>query len=422
MSRRRRLLAMGGGYSIAPGYVDLSRITWARAQDGAQSTSLGPDGLETQFYGADVPRFNGVPRLALIEGQRTNVTPNPWMVGAVPGVIGSGGALPTGFAIDAAAGLTRTVVGTGTMHGRRYLDLRLNGTTATTAFFVLRFQAPVSALEGETWTQQLFLALAGGSLANITSTVVSLRAAGGTVSPSEATFPALAADVWAMRRVSGVVGAGVSSIAAGMAFFAPLSSAIDVTFRIALGNLEQAPFASTLILPAIDTIAASTRGADLVTATLASLGIGDNGACTVLGTFRLPQSAPSGAPQVLWQMDAGGPSNRWTLTNPGGTTFLQLVRVTADVAAGASAAAFTPGAIVRVGVSINGSGGGSMSFNGASAVGVGGGPTSGLTTKRLGNRDDGAAPLNGEIGWLQILPYAVSDAELQARVAALPLT
>jgi hypothetical protein len=76
MSRRSRLLKMGGGWLVAPGYVD-RRITWARTQGGgAQSTSRAADGITTLFYGAGTPRFNGIPRLAMIEGPATNLLLN----------------------------------------------------------------------------------------------------------------------------------------------------------------------------------------------------------------------------------------------------------------------------------------------------------------------------------------------------------
>jgi hypothetical protein len=398
---------------IAPNYVD-SRISVARAQAPfVQSTD---DLLRT--YGADVPRFNASGR-APIEGQRTNSISNSRGEGAVPGVPGT---LPPDWAYPATTGMGRQVVGSGTIGNLTYVDWRVFSASAPINFEIINFRQVMglSASAGTPASVGGFVQVVGGSLANISSTQFRVVWTGGGIQTQT-----IAPDT-VLRRFTHTFTAPVSTTAFaahGLALNFSAGAAIDVTLRLAWPTVELgAPFASSVILPAAGAPAASTRGADLVTAALASLGIGGNGACTMLGTFMIPQAAPPGAPQVLWQMDVGGPSNRWTLTNPGGTAFLQLVRVTADVAAGASAAAFTPGAIVRVGVSINGSGGGSMSFNGASAVSVSGGPTSGLTTKRLGNRDDGVAPLNGEIGHLQILPYAVSDTELQARVAALPLT
>jgi hypothetical protein len=47
-----------------------------------------------------------------------------------------------------------------------------------------------------------------------------------------------------------------------------------------------------------------------------------------------------------------------------------------------------------------------------------GGPTTGLTTLRLGS-ELSSSQLFGEIGTMRVLPYALTDANLQTAVAAL---
>jgi hypothetical protein len=191
--------------------------------------------------------------------------------------------------------------------------------------------------------------------------------------------------------------------------------------RIGWPQLEIGAFASSPILPAVGTPAASTRGADLVTATLASLGIGANGACTVLVSAMLPQAAPAGVDQMLVQLDDGTDANRYRLRNLAGG----LALVAGEVVAGspsdaASAGSFVAGTPFRAGIAIDGAGRIAASFNGGAVQAVTGGPTSGLTILRLGNNAAATAGLFGEVGTLRVLRYALGDAALAAAVAALP--
>lgn len=81
----------------------------------------------------------------------------------------------------------------------------------------------------------------------------------------------------------------------------------------------------------------------------------------------------------------------------------------------------TPGSAFRAGLALDGAGRISGSFNGGAAQVVTGGPASGLTTLRLGNNAIGGTAMFGEVGALTVLPRALSDADLAARVAAMPL-
>ena len=147
------------------------------------------------------------------------------------------------------------------------------------------------------------------------------------------------------------------------------------------------------------------------------------GACTVLGTFMLPQfAAASGATQSIIQLDDGGASNRFMLRNPIPLSAVTVNRVAAGAVAGdASVGTPTAGVAFAAGLTIDGSGRLAASVNGGSVGVRTGGPTSGLTTLRVGIDSSGASALFGDIGYLDILPYPVSDAQLQALVAAMPL-
>ncbi len=199
------------------------------------------------------------------------------------------------------------------------------------------------------------------------------------------------------------------------------ASAGTLTFTVSgsvtWAQLEQAPFASSPVLPPVGTPGASTRGADLVMATLASLGVGANGACTVVGTAMFPQAAPAATDQTLLQIDAGADTNRYRVRmlpgsldiNAGGTNAGSPINAT-------TLGAVTAGVVFRFGVSVDGSGRIAASLNGAAAQTAAGLPTSGLTTIRVGNNAAAKGAMFGEVGTVRVLPFAVSDAELQRLV------
>ncbi len=195
------------------------------------------------------------------------------------------------------------------------------------------------------------------------------------------------------------------------------SLTLTVTGTVSRAQLEAGSFASTYIRKQD---VAATRGADLASATLASLGIGANGACTVLGTFMIPQAAPSGVDQALLQIDAGSDTSRIVLANQSGGL---LVRARApSTTLVANAGSFTAGSAFVSGMVIRGDGTGALCITGGSVQQTSGIPTSGLSTLRVGNNLAGTSPLSGSVAYLDILPYPGSDAQLQALVAAMPLT
>ena len=194
---------------------------------------------------------------------------------------------------------------------------------------------------------------------------------------------------------------------------------LTVTGTVNYAQLEQGTFASTYIRKATG---AATRGADLVTASLASLGIPPSGACTMLWSGVKPQfAAASGATQSIIQLDDGTGTNRFMLRNPTPTSVVTVNRVTAGSVAGdASVGTPSAGVAFAAGLTIDGAGRLAASFNGA-AVGVRiGGPTSGLTTLRVGTDISGASALFGDTGYLDVIPRPVDDATLQRLVAAFP--
>lgn len=136
----------------------------------------------------------------------------------------------------------------------------------------------------------------------------------------------------------------------------------------------------------------------------------------------IPQAAPSGIPQLLVQVDDGGANNRFMLRNATGTSAVAVNRVAGGAVAGDNGVGtFVAGTIFAAGLTIDGAGR-IAGYAGSGPVATRtGGPSSGLTTIRVGVDSAGSSALFGEIAYLDIIPRAVSDAQLQALVAAMPL-
>jgi hypothetical protein len=106
-----------------------------------------------------------------------NFVPNNQMVGAVVGVIGSGGALPTNWATSGGAGLQREIVATGKdSSGRKYVDYRVSGTpTDASAFLTIVASNVVPARNGDSLTRSVRLSSSssGVSAVNFYSDIAS---------------------------------------------------------------------------------------------------------------------------------------------------------------------------------------------------------------------------------------------------------
>jgi len=101
-------------------------------------------------------------------GNTTNLLRNSVAAGAVVGVVGSGGSLPTNWGVQIAGGLTTEVVGTGTAsNGLPYVRVKISGTPSGT-IYRLRFEAQteIAAVLGTRRTGSFYASLAGGALTN----------------------------------------------------------------------------------------------------------------------------------------------------------------------------------------------------------------------------------------------------------------
>ena len=118
--------------------------------------------------------------------------------------------------------------------------------------------------------------------------------------------------------------------------------------RVSVPQLELGSFASSPILPPAGSPQATTRGADLVSAILTTLGIRPTGACTLLLTGMLPQAAPAGAAQSLAQLDSGSDASAIVFDNAAGGSTLRV--------AGQTLGTMTAGTPFRIAASIDGAG------------------------------------------------------------------
>ncbi len=390
---------------------DRLSLTRTQASD-ASSTALDSDNITRQEYAANIARFNGTARRLFIEGSRTNLNSNPRFNGGTPGTPGT---LPTGINTRPTGAPTTEFVGTTAVNGVTYGLFRFAGVPTTTGGQAWALFASDVVVAGTAVTNSVSVYLHAGTLTNVAN--FDLRVAAAEGGATTFTPTATPQRINNTRTTTGTV-----SNTTLRWNYVNTSDAVDFTLAIGLPQREHAPFASSPILPVAGTPATSTRGADLVSATLASLGIGENGACTVIGTAMLPQNAATGLPQTILHIDDCSVTNRYYFQNTAGGAAVQFFATAGGVVVGSgTTGSMTAGTAFRWGVSIDGTGRIATSLNGATAVVATGGVTSGLTTLRLGTNANGTGNLFGEVGAARVLPHGVSNSELQRLVANLPL-
>lgn len=231
---------------------------------------FGPDGnfsetpVDTLRWEFDMTTL--APLGAAFAGARGNAFTNPRFEGATPGVLGSGGVMPTGYGVFG-SGIATEVIGVGTWRGAPALTLRFTSASAP-SFFVLSMPGGPTTVIGDNVITSYWGFVVAGSLAGITSSRVG-NTAGGT---SSLTTPQISATP---NRLTNVRVATSTSIGSGLRFDCTLGAAIDVTITFALPQIENggtANFASAPILPAVGSLTASTRAQGSVTIPVQQLG------------------------------------------------------------------------------------------------------------------------------------------------------
>lgn len=240
-------------------------IAFTRA---STATYFGSTGT-LQSAAVDAPRFDYDPSTLvaqgfLVEESRTNSIRNNTMVGAVAGTPGTA---PTNWSSAATTnGLNRQIVGTGTANGITYIDIRYSGTTTAGTF--VNFAGPesntfIAATNGQAWTSSAWVAVVGGSTANLTGLSVRTRFSdAGGVELTQASADLLGATSTMQRFSVALTAANASTafVATNFSFSFNNGVAIDITLRIGLPQLELGAFA-TSVIPTTTT--ALTRAADV---------------------------------------------------------------------------------------------------------------------------------------------------------------
>lgn len=265
LAARRRGLYRSGGAFLArpfdpPAVVDadwrrgapVPGVTVARASAG---TSI--QRAQIAEWGSNAQRVDDTG--LLLEATSQNENTNPRSEGAVVGVIGAGGAGPTGYAAPSVvAGLTLEVVALpmyGSVQAVRY---RLHGTPSGTANNFIRM-ASLSASTSGTFAGTCWYRVVAGSVIGFTTTAVAFQGqAGITAFAGSSTLVRIGhtAALTAVRSMTMLL--GVTS-----------GTPVDVTLDVLAGQWEATAHTS-VILPPVATLAAATRAAE--TAALAVRG------------------------------------------------------------------------------------------------------------------------------------------------------
>lgn len=387
------------GGSLAPAW------TFSRTQSaGVQSTYRPDPNGPWVSYAANAPRLSasGI----LIEGTRVNSLPNPRGEGA------SGSTPPTGATLTADRGLAHTFTPTVRNGVSGFIWAGVGTPNATSGTF-LHLEAGETSTAGRAYVMAAFVELVSGSVAPLS--VLSLRNSTELVGLQKLIVPTST-----MQRVESPQTAAGTLYRTSIGFaFANTSTPVSFSLFIGWPTREMdVAFASTPILPPVGVPGASTRGADVLTASLSALGVSGSALCGVYGAVNVPLAGIVGSDRNVAQVDGGADTARFRIRNISGTQALTGGRVTGGVAVDpASAGDCPPGVTVRWGVALGGNGRiASFVSNGINRAAAGG-PTSGLTTLRLGNNAAGTAPLFGELFDVVVRPSVIEEYDLP-RIAA----
>ncbi|MEI6161484.1 MAG: hypothetical protein WCP77_16735, partial [Roseococcus sp.] len=322
------LLPGGGGGALPLIGLGFTHPALSFARASAAALLRSTDGALVEV-GSGVQRYDPTFGL-LLEGQRTNSIRNPRAEGAVPGTPGT---MPTNWSLGtsnlSASGITGSVEATGTSLGRPWVRIRLttfgaNTTSASSANILFDGTFPAAA-QNQLWTVAALCRIEAGSTSGFSLFGPRVRTmeAGGSVQTASASpdFKGSVSGSWG-RYVATVTapvdGAQVTALASGLwQFNWNTGVPIEITFDIALPQLELASMESSLILPASGTPATTTRLADTLSTPLSSLSLPATGECTLYGTLMIPKATGTNTRQIIAQMDDGTTSNQWVLRCPG---------------------------------------------------------------------------------------------------------
>lgn len=198
------------------------------------------------------PRFSWVngKRQFVLENQSTNSIRNSTMVGAVAGTPGT---MPTNWLTSLGTGMSREIVGTGTINGMSYIDIRFYGTPSSSPTSITFDTTYFTALNGETHTFSCYISLIAGSVSGFTGIFLRqiTRNAGGTPLTTYG-LPDIRSNLNSTltryvftQTLSDATTATVEPVLA----FSGTGSAVDITVRVAAPQHERSISTATTFIP-----------------------------------------------------------------------------------------------------------------------------------------------------------------------------
>lgn len=236
--------------------------------NSAIRTYIDKDGV-LQTAPANTPRIDwsfGYPRL-LLEGAATNFAENSGNNGAVVGVIGAGGALPSNFTVNTStAGLMFEVTAKGSTGGVPWTEIRISGTNNSggNAYPDPSPNNRPAAAVGETWSYSFYASLVAGALPASSGagklSVAEYSAANSYISASDNNIKISTWKRYSHSRT--FTNATVAKSRGFLSLQILPGETVDFTFRIGGLQLEKSP-APTSLIHTTGTVL--TRTADLAT-------------------------------------------------------------------------------------------------------------------------------------------------------------
>lgn len=388
------------------------RIAFTRAASATRRNAAGV--LET--VPAGVPRIDYDPITSralgmLIEGGKTNMVARSLTTGAVLGVIGSGGALPTGWSATpkATSGLDVEVVGIGSENGLPYVDVRVSGAPIS-GYQAIVFGNVTGYTASTEYTGTVFAKMLSGFAGGAGSLQLQARynIPGGSINISGGYTPAnLSGDLRAQRLVANgttdatAAGAGqfllVFNLTNGVAY--------DFRVRLSLPQLEAGSATSSILTDG----ATATRAADVATLDLPAYGD-----ITVMVEYMLGAKVRNS--RALGLYAAGATANNIAVisANAANTASAGVVASPAGPNSAVPGFAAVPGRIDRVAFSRAAAGDMLLASRGAAlAAGTHTGVTAAMQTICFGNTTSaGTVHLDGYVRRVSIWLRTMTQAEL----------
>lgn len=212
----------------------------------------------------------GVPRVGpkglLVEEGTTNETRNPRCEGAVAGVLGSGGSLPTHWTFFKNTGVTVTVDGSGTDAEGEYLQLSFSG-TGDGQVCEVRYEglAQTAAASGETWTVSHGFKVTAGDdtgVSTLRQRIVSWS--GFSVVEQFSSGESLPSGNAVERRFyTATLSTACDYVTGGFRVDFAASGTVSFTIRVYIPQMEEKSYPTSVVLPEAGSPATATRDADL---------------------------------------------------------------------------------------------------------------------------------------------------------------